>query len=82
MAVDSQQRDGFPVSENVPVDIYAKSPNQRALVIHLGSGAADVTRVVDGRNAWNTSAGTLMPIPVVPLSTPTMNGVYVPAICA
>jgi hypothetical protein len=56
------------LGENVPVDIYAKSPNQRATVVHLGSGARDNVRVFDGRNAWNTSTGTLMPIPVVSLT--------------
>jgi hypothetical protein len=52
--------------EKVPVDIYAKSPNQRSTVVHLRAG--DNIRTFDGTNAWNTSAGTLMPIPVVTLS--------------
>ena len=58
----------------VPVDVYAKSPNQRAIVVHLGSQATDNVRVVDGRNAWITSTGTLMPIPVVPLSGGELEG--------
>jgi photosynthetic reaction center cytochrome c subunit len=67
------------LGENVPIDIYAKAPNQRTLVIHLGSGGADVSRVVDGRNAWNTSAGTLMPIPVVPLTSGELEGAKIEA---
>lgn len=62
------------LDEKVPVDIYAKAPNQRTTVVHLGAGAADNVRVFDGRNAWITSAGTLMPIPVVPLTTGELEG--------
>ena len=62
------------LGDAVPVDIYAKSPNQRTTVVHLGSGAADNVRVFDGRNAWNTSTGTLMPIPVVPLTAGELEG--------
>jgi photosynthetic reaction center cytochrome c subunit len=31
-------------------------------------------RVFDGQNAWNTSSGTLMPIPVVPLTAGELEG--------
>jgi photosynthetic reaction center cytochrome c subunit len=62
------------LDEKVPVDIYARAPNQRSTVVHLGGGAADNVRVFDGRNAWNTSAGTLMPIPVVPLTSAELEG--------
>jgi hypothetical protein len=52
-----------------PVDIYAKAPNQRTTVVHLPmAGAGDNVRAFDGQNAWNTSEGTFMPIPVVTLS--------------
>ena len=47
----------------VPFEIYARSPNQRTTVVHLAPGAESV-RVVDGQNAWNTSTGTLMEVPV------------------
>ena len=67
--------EGFDTSgDTVPVDVYAKSPNQRATVVHLGSGVADNVRVFDGQNAWNTSSGTLMPIPVVPLTAGELEG--------
>jgi photosynthetic reaction center cytochrome c subunit len=62
------------LDEKVPVDIYARAPNQRSVVVHLGGGAADNVRVFDGQNAWNTSAGTLMPIPVVPLTSAELEG--------
>ena len=59
---------------NVPVEIYAKAPNQRATVVDLGSGAGENVRVFDGQNAWNSSLGTLMPIPVVALSGAELAG--------
>jgi outer membrane lipoprotein-sorting protein len=62
------------LGDNVPVDIYAKAPSQRATVVHLGSGAADNVRVFDGQNAWVTSSGTLMPLPVVPLTSGELEG--------
>ena len=62
------------LGDNVPVDIYAKAPNQRAAVVHLAAGAADNVRVFDGQNAWVTSTGTLMPIPVVPLTAGELEG--------
>ena len=51
--------------EKMPVDIYAEAPNQRSTVVHLRAG--DNIRTFNGINAWNTSAGTMMPIPVVTL---------------
>ena len=70
--------EGFDTSDDqVPVDIYAKAPNQRAMFVHLGSlheGAGDNIRVFDGRNAWNTSAGTFLPLPVLELSNGEREG--------
>jgi photosynthetic reaction center cytochrome c subunit len=57
----------------VPFEIYARSPNQRTTVVHLAPGAESV-RVVDGQNAWNTSTGTLMEVPVVALSGAELQG--------
>jgi len=57
----------------VPFEIYARSPNQRTIVVHLAPGAESV-RVVDGQNAWNTSTGTLMEVPVVALSGAELQG--------
>jgi photosynthetic reaction center cytochrome c subunit len=65
--------EGFDtVHEKVPVDIYAKSPNQRTVIVHVGAG--DNVRVYDGQNAWNTSAGTLMPVPVISLTAGELAG--------
>jgi photosynthetic reaction center cytochrome c subunit len=58
--------------EKMPVDIYAKSPNQRTTAVHLHTG--DNVRVFDGRNAWNTSEGSLMPVPVISLTAGELAG--------
>jgi outer membrane lipoprotein-sorting protein len=58
--------------EKVPLDVFAKSPNQRTTVVHLPDG--DSIRIYDGRNAWITSTGTLMPIPVVSLTAGELAG--------
>jgi hypothetical protein len=55
--------EGFDTEgDKFPVEVYAKAPNQRTTVVHLRAG--DNIRTCDGRNAWNTSAGTLLPVPV------------------
>jgi hypothetical protein len=60
--------DGSPV----PVDVYAKAPNLRSTVVHLR--AADNVRTFDGRNYWTTSAGTLLPLPVITMSGGELEG--------
>ena len=65
--------EGFDtVHGKVPVDIYAKSPDQRNTVVHLPTG--ENIRTYDGVNAWNTSEGTLMPVPVVSLTASELAG--------
>ena len=55
--------EGFDTEgDKFPVEVYAKAPNQRTTIVHLRAG--DNIRTFDGRNAWNTSAGTLLPVPV------------------
>jgi photosynthetic reaction center cytochrome c subunit len=64
---------GFDTShEKVPVDIFAQASNHRTTVVHLHSG--DNVRVFDGQNAWNTSTGSLMPVPVRALSGAELEG--------
>ena len=61
----------------VPVDIYAKGPNQRALVAHMVSG--DSSTVYDGREAWHAAPRDLSPLPVIPLVGPDLTGARVDA---
>lgn len=45
---------GFETEQTkVPVDVFAKAPNQRAMVVHTVLG--DSTRIFDGRAAWIAS---------------------------
>jgi outer membrane lipoprotein-sorting protein len=56
--------EGFNTYEQkVPIDLYVKAPNQRALVTHAQNGES--TAVFDGRQAWLASIDspvTLMPL--------------------
>jgi hypothetical protein len=49
----------------VPVDVYAKAPNLRATVVHMGGG--DATSTFDSREAWLAAPSTLAPVPLIPL---------------
>ena len=73
--------EGFDTSDDkVPVDVYAKAPNQRSTIVHLDSG--DNIRTFDGRNAWNTSAGTFLPLPVLELTNGEREGAELDAALA
>jgi hypothetical protein len=56
----------------VPVDIYAKAPNLRAMVVH--QLAADATTTYDGREAWSAGPSTLVPVPLMPLVGADLGG--------
>jgi photosynthetic reaction center cytochrome c subunit len=59
--------EGFDTgSEKVPMEVFAKAPNQRATIAHLPEG--DSIRTYDGRAGWITSTGTLLPLPVLTLT--------------
>jgi hypothetical protein len=56
----------------VAVDIYAKGPNQKAVVAHMASG--DSATVYDGREAWIASPKELSPLPMIPLLGADLTG--------
>jgi hypothetical protein len=58
--------------EAVAVDIYAKSPNQRAAVVHMRGG--DSSTIVDGREAWAAGPQDLTPITVMQLTSAALEG--------
>jgi hypothetical protein len=58
--------------EKVPVDIYAKSPDLRATVVHMKNG--DVTSTYDGRDAWVAEPTDLAPVPVIQLLGANLGG--------
>jgi photosynthetic reaction center cytochrome c subunit len=65
--------EGFDTEgDKVPVDIYAKAPNQLTTIVHLKTG--DNIRTYDGSNFWTTSAGTFLPLPVLVMSGGELEG--------
>ena len=48
-------------AEAVPMELYAKAPNQRTEIVHTGSGDSTVT--VDGRNGYMAVPGAYTPLP-------------------
>jgi len=56
----------------VPVDIYAKAPNLRAMIVHQLGG--DATTTYDAREAWAAGPSTLVPVPLIPLVGADLGG--------
>jgi len=56
----------------VSVDVFAKSPDQRATVVHQAN--ADATSTYDGHEAWLASPLTLAPVPLMPLVGEDLEG--------
>jgi photosynthetic reaction center cytochrome c subunit len=61
----------------VPVDLYAKAPNQRAIVAHMASG--DSATVYNGREAWHAAPKDLSPVAMIPLVGADLTGARVDA---
>ena len=64
-----------PESTNRPIEIFAKAPDQRAMIIHTIDG--DNTRTYDGRAGW--SAAPHQPVPVLPLAGSELAGIRLDA---
>src|SRR4029077_13014230 len=61
----------------VPVDVYAKAPNLRAMVVHMGAG--DASSTYDGGEAWSAYPRDLAPVPLIPLVGADLTGARVDA---
>jgi photosynthetic reaction center cytochrome c subunit len=67
---------GFETEQTkVPVDVFAKAPNQRAMVVHTVLG--DSTRIFDGRAAWIASPDR--PVGLLPLTGGNLEGARIDA---
>jgi outer membrane lipoprotein-sorting protein len=62
----------------VPIEIFAKAPNQLATVIHKFNG--DRSTIYDGREAWFAAPETDTPIPVLPLTEDDLDGAMADAV--
>jgi len=57
--------EGFDTAfAKIPVEVYARAPNQRTMVVKMGGGES--YRVFDGRNGW--MAGPDTPVPILQLT--------------
>lgn len=62
---------GFETSDQeVPLQVFAKSPDQRALIVE--TGAMDLMFIFNGRNAWRYQPDT--PIPLIELTGWSLTG--------
>jgi outer membrane lipoprotein-sorting protein len=62
---------GFETEQSkVPVDVFAKAPNQRAVIVHTRLG--DSVRVFDGRAGWIASPDR--PVGLLPLTGGNLEG--------
>ena len=72
--------DGSPVSlipgQN-PVEIYAKAPDQRSMIVHTKTG--DATTACDGKAAWNAAPDLYSPLPVLAMTGTDLDAARVEA---
>jgi outer membrane lipoprotein-sorting protein len=72
--------DGSPVSlitGQSPVEIFAKVPDQRTMIVHTKTG--DATTACDGKTAWNAAPDPYSPLPVLPLTGTDLDAARVEA---
>ncbi len=62
--------------DKVPVEVFAKAPDQRAMIIHVPSG--DKITTYDGREGWIAEPDT--PVPLMALTGQDLDGARVDAI--
>ncbi len=63
---------GFGETEKTPVDIFAKAPGQRTIMIHTPIG--DNTTVFDGRTGWTAAPSANTPVPVLEMTGGDLEG--------
>ena len=68
---------GFDDFEKYPVEIYARAPGQRSVIMHGAFG--DSTWTFDGRNGWFAAPQVITPVPVLPLTGGDLDGAAVEA---
>jgi photosynthetic reaction center cytochrome c subunit len=67
-----------PESGKRPIEVFAKAPAQRTMIIHTDNG--DSTTAFDGRTGW--MAGPLQPVPVLALTGGELEGIKLDATLA
>jgi photosynthetic reaction center cytochrome c subunit len=69
---------GYDDPEKRPAEIYAKSPDERSIVVHTANG--DSTTVYDGHSGWLAAPDTDQPMPVMSLTGGDLQGAKLDAI--
>jgi hypothetical protein len=69
---------GFGETDKTPMDIFAKAPNQRSMVVHTPIG--DTTTVYDGHSGWSGAPAANSPVPVLDLTGGELEGVKLDAV--
>jgi len=70
---------GFETEQTkVPIEVFAKAPNQRASIVHMSVG--DKVNVYDGRVAW--VAGSDKPLPLMTLTGGNLEGAKIDSLVA
>jgi photosynthetic reaction center cytochrome c subunit len=70
---------GFETEQTlVPLEIFAKAPNQRSTIVHMAVG--DKITLYDGKAAW--IAGSDKPVPLMALSGGNLEGAKIDALVA
>jgi outer membrane lipoprotein-sorting protein len=64
-------------AEARPLEIYAKAPRQRTMIVHTFSG--DSTTTYDGRVAWSSVPEAFTPVPLSALTSAELEGVKLDA---
>jgi len=68
---------GYDDFEKYPVEIYAKAPDQRTMIVHGDSG--DSITTYNGRAGWVAAPDATTPVPVLPLTGDDLAGAKVEA---
>ena len=68
---------GFDDADTVPMEMFARAPSQRTIIVHGLSG--DTVTTTDGRNGWIAAPPADKPVPVMTLTGQELEGVKVEA---
>jgi len=67
----------FDDTDKSPMEMYAKAPEQYAIIAHSDSG--DTTWTFDGRSAWIAAPATDKPVPLLAITGQELDGVKLQA---
>jgi photosynthetic reaction center cytochrome c subunit len=68
---------GYDDFDKYPLEMYAKAPGQRTILVHGSTG--DLTTTYDGRIGWSAAPAVSTPVPVFSLSGGDLDGAKIDA---